>query len=33
MRGQEESRVASLFRADGVVDPQNLLNNHPAHAS
>ena len=29
MRGQEESRVASLFRADGVVDPENLLNNHP----
>jgi hypothetical protein len=29
MRGQEESREASLLRADGVVDPENLLNNHP----
>jgi hypothetical protein len=29
MRGQEESRVATLFRADGVMDPENLLNNHP----
>jgi hypothetical protein len=29
MRGQEESRAATLFRADGVVDPKNLLNNHP----
>jgi hypothetical protein len=29
LRDQKESRAASLFRADGVVDPKNLLNNHP----
>jgi hypothetical protein len=29
MRSQEERRVATLFCADGVVDPANLQNNHP----
>jgi hypothetical protein len=42
MRGQEECRVASLFRADGVVDPEKnsrekhfrlILNHHPVRSN
>src|SRR5687767_6628904 len=28
-RSRRRSRLASLFRADGVVDPDTLLDNHP----